>query len=86
LPVTGRKSGFCILEEPAVSIIRAMRPDGGSKHHWNVVKHLPDYTAQHPEDSHFHTRCSENLKFQHNFISNTVIGSCKSLRASRICL
>jgi hypothetical protein len=42
----------------AASIIKTM----SSKHLWNVGKLLPDYTAQHPEDSHFHIRRRENLK------------------------
>jgi hypothetical protein len=27
---------------------RRVSKDGGSKHHWNVGKHLPDYTMQQP--------------------------------------
>jgi hypothetical protein len=45
------------------SIIPGRPDDGGSQHLSNVGQFLPDYTAQHPKDSHLHTR-RDNLKSQ----------------------
>jgi hypothetical protein len=37
--------------------------DGGRKHFWNVGKHVPDYIAHNPENSHFRMCCRENHKY-----------------------
>jgi hypothetical protein len=35
--------------------------DGGSKHLWNVIEFLPDYTVQNPKGRSFDTRHRKNL-------------------------
>jgi hypothetical protein len=52
--VQGPRHGSILPAFPSLHPLIHLPDDGGSKHLLSVDKPLPNYTVQHPEDSHLH--------------------------------